>query len=148
MKSIPPQKDAIGREMWAFLHGGPPFEIVERDDGYIDVGANTEGYFAPFAQWPEPERHAMRLVRGIRVLDVGCGAGRVSLHLQRRGMRVTAIDNSPLAIRTARKRGVRDARLLAFQDVGILPRNTFDTVVMFGNNFALFGSCSRAEKLL
>ena len=35
----------------------------------------------PFRRWPANERRAMRFVRG-RVLDVGCGAGRVCLHLQ------------------------------------------------------------------
>jgi hypothetical protein len=61
---------------------------------------------------------------------------------------VTAIDNSPGAIRTARKRGVRDARLLPFEDIRRLPANRFDTVVMFGNNFGLFGSYRKAKRLL
>jgi ubiquinone/menaquinone biosynthesis C-methylase UbiE len=40
-------------------------------------------YLAPFRNWWPQERRAMRFVRG-RVLDLGCGAGRVSLGLQPR----------------------------------------------------------------
>ena len=145
---VPYEKDAYGREMWAFLHGGPPFEVVERDDGYVDVATSAGSYFAPFRRWPKRQRQAIRFFRGSLALDVGCGAGRVALYIQDRGLRVTAIDNSPLAIRTARKRGVKGARLLAFEDIGRLPRARFDTIVMFGNNFGLFQSYRKAKRLL
>jgi SAM-dependent methyltransferase len=88
----------------------------------------------------------MRHARG-RVLDVGCGAGRVALHLQARGHRVVAIDWSPLAVRISRLRGVRDARVLPIARVG-RQLGEFDTIVMFGNNFGLFGNPRRARSLL
>ena len=59
----------------------------------------------------------MRHVRG-RLLDVGVGSGRVALHLQESGHEVLGIDISPLAVEVARRRGVEDARVLAFKDVG------------------------------
>jgi SAM-dependent methyltransferase len=148
MRTVPAKKDAFGQEIWAFLHGGVPYEIVERDDGLISTAKSVEGYFAPFRHWPMPQKIAMSFVEGQRILDVGCGAGRVSLYLQEKGLRVTGIDSSPLAIKTSRKRGVRDARLLAFEDIRRLRKNRFDTVVMFGNNFGLFGSRARAKVLL
>ncbi len=74
----------------------------------------------------------MRFVQGVRALDIGCGAGRVSLYLQRKGLKVTAIDNSPRAIRVCRRRGVRDARVLAIEQIARLPPVSFDTVLMFG----------------
>src|SRR3954464_15530008 len=122
-------------------------ENGERDDALIN--ANVTGpamYFAPFRRWPPHHRAAMRLVRG-RVLDVGAGAGRVSLHLQERGHEVVAIDNSPGAVEVCRRRGVRDARLFDFADVDDSLGN-FDTIVMLGNNFGLFGSPTRAKRLL
>jgi SAM-dependent methyltransferase len=90
----------------------------------------------------------MRFVQGGRALDVGCGAGRVSLYLQRRGLRVTAIDNSPLAVRVCRRRGVREARVLAIEQIPRLAGAPYDTVVMFGNNFGLFGGFMKARRLL
>ena len=132
--------DAFGQML---LDGSGP-EIIERDDGFLE--AAKIGYFAPVARWPAVERRALRWARG-RVLDVGVGAGRAALELQRRGRTVVGIDVSPGAVEVARARGVREVRLLAFEDVeDSLGR--FDTVVMFGNNFGLFGSPSKARRLL
>lgn len=88
----------------------------------------------------------MRLVRG-RVLDVGCGAGRVALHLQQRGQEVVAIDVSPLAVEISRRRGVRDARVISVTEIDERV-GPIDTIVMMGNNFGLFGSPRRARRLL
>jgi SAM-dependent methyltransferase len=149
MKPVPEHRDAYGREIWSFLNrDGEPFEIVERDDGYITAARSVEGYFADFRAWPRRQRTALRYRRGDTALDVGCGAGRVALYLQERGTRVTAIDNSPLAVKTARTRGVKDARALPFQSVGRLRRGKYSTVIMFGNNFGLFGSYPKAKRLL
>jgi SAM-dependent methyltransferase len=122
-------------------------EIVERDDGAISASKfGPAVYLAPFRRWPSNERQAMRLVRG-RVLDVGCGAGRVALHLQERGHDVVAIDLSPGAVEACRRRGVRDARVLALEDVDE-SLGPVDTVVMYGNNFGLFASHAKAKRLL
>ena len=61
---------------------------------------------------------------------------------------MTAIDNSPLAIQVCRKRGVKDARVIAIDDAGEFSPGTFDAVIMYGNNFGLFGSRARAKQLL
>jgi SAM-dependent methyltransferase len=119
-------------------------EIIERDDGFLDTAKFL--YFAPVTQWPAVERRALRWVRG-RVLDAGLGAGRVALELQRRGRSVVGIDISPGAVEVARERGVRDVRLLAFEEVDD-SIGQFDTIVMLGNNFGLFGSPSKARRLL
>jgi len=119
-------------------------EIVERDDGFIQAG--KFGYFAPVRRWPAVERRALRYVRG-RVLDVGVGAGRVAFELQKRGHEVVGIDVSPGAVEVARRRGVRDVRLLRFEDVdNSLGR--FGTVVMYGNNFGLFASPAKTKRML
>jgi SAM-dependent methyltransferase len=145
--SVEPGRDAYGQLLLAALDGEDVVEIVERDDGFIDGSAfSAELYLAPFRKWPSHHRRAMRYAKG-RVLDVGAGAGRVSLHLQERGHEVVAIDNSPGAIEVCRRRGVRDARVLAFDalDESI---GTFETVVLLGNNFGLFGGPAKAKRLL
>jgi SAM-dependent methyltransferase len=119
-------------------------EIVERDDGFITSAELN--YFAPVRRWAAVERRALRFVRG-RVLDVGVGAGRVALELQARGREVVAIDVSPGAVQVARNRGVSDVRLLALEEVDA-SLGHFDTVVMYGNNFGLFGSRAKARRLL
>jgi SAM-dependent methyltransferase len=139
-------QDAYGQLVRAYQDGERPTEIVERDDDFIQASLGPATYFQPLRSWPAVERRSLRWARG-RVLDVGAGAGRVALELQRRGHDVVAVDVSPLALEVARERGVRDARLLAFRDVD-RSLGTFDTVVAFGNNFGLFESSATARRLL
>ena len=104
-------------------------------------------YFADFKDWPKIEKQAIKLAKG-KILDIGAGAGRVSLYLQKRDFDVLAIDNSPLAIKVCKKRGVKNAEVLPIEKISRLKPDTFDTVIMFGNNFGLFGSCKKAKTLL
>jgi SAM-dependent methyltransferase len=130
----------------AFEHGSA-VEIVEREDGFISASRiGSELYLAPFRRWPAQQRQAMRFVRG-RVLDVGAGGGRVAVHLQKRGTEVVSIDVSPGAIEVCRRRGVKDARELGIDDIDESV-GAIDTIVMLGNNFGLFGSRTKAKRLL
>jgi SAM-dependent methyltransferase len=140
------REDAFGRMLLDHLEGRKANEVIERNDGYVDVSGGPQAYFDAFRRWMPPERRAMRYVRG-RVLDVGVGAGRVALYLQERGHEVVGIDNSPLTVEVARRRGVKNVRLLPFREVG--PElGVFDTVVMMCNNFGLFGSAAGARRML
>lgn len=145
----PPAKatDAFGREVLAHFRGNAAHEIIERDDGLVEATGGPASYFAEFARWPAFERRALRFAHG-RVLDVGAGAGRVALHLQRRRLAVTAIDNSALALKVCRARGVKRTLLCPIENIGRFRRGSFDTIVMYGNNFGLFGNRAKARRLL
>jgi len=71
----------------------------------------------------------------------------VALDLQHGGHNVLAIDNSPLAVKVTRLRGVKAARILPIRDIQTLP-GPFDTIIMYGNNFGLFGGMTQARRLL
>ncbi len=147
MKTISREHDAYGQMILGALDGKQLQEIVERDDGFITASIfGPQVYLAPFRRWPAHHRQGVRYVRG-RVLDVGAGAGRVSLHLQERGHDVVAIDISPGAVQACKRRGVRNARVRALEDVDEA-LGVFDTVVMYGNNFGLFASRAKAKRLL
>ena len=138
--------DVFGRALLDWAQGGTAPEFIERQDGFLELGAGHELYVATFDDWPLSERQAMDYVHG-RVIDVGCGAGRVALYLQERGFDVVGLDASPLAIRSARWRGVEEAWCLPMSrlsgEIG-----SFDTVVLFGNNFGLFGTPERVRRML
>jgi SAM-dependent methyltransferase len=140
-------QDAFGHMMKDFLDGmlhNTP--VVERDDGNIDTDNNPEYYFSTYEQWLPGEQKAMEFVKG-RVLDGGCGAGRHSLYLQEKGHDVVGIDNSPLALEVARKRGVKDTKLRSISQIS-KKLGMFDTVLLLGSNFSLVGTTEKAKRIL
>ena len=147
IETLKPEEDAYGQEMWACYKGERASEIVERDDGYFDAFfPSPKMYFSEYDDWHPVEKRAVELVNG-RVLDVGCGAGRHSLYLQEKGFDVLGIDNSPLAIKVCKLRGLKKAKVMPIEGVNFKP-DSFDTIIMMGNNFGLFGSFKKAQKLL
>lgn len=123
------------------------FEIAERIDGFIAASNWPLRYFSDYSSWTKRERQAINLAKG-RVLDIGCGAGRFSLHLQEKGFNVTGIDNSRGAVEVCKLRGVKDVRLMSIDEIGKFKPASFDTVIMMGNNFGLFGGFKKARRLL
>jgi len=142
---LPPDRDAFGEALSVRWRGNNDAgALIERDDGMVDI--DRLDYFAPVRRWPVHERQAIQRVGG-RVLDVGCGSGRVALHLEPRGLDVVSIDIAPGALRTARERGARDVRGLAASEVRV-DDGPFDSIVMFGNNAGLLRSAQHEPWLL
>ena len=128
-------------------NGQDVFEISERVDGFIAASNWPPRYFSDYSSWTKRERQAMKLVKG-RVLDIGCGAGRFSLYLQQKGFDATGIDNSRGAVRVCKLRGIKKVYLRSIDEIGKFESGSFDTVIMMGNNFGLFGGFQKAKRLL
>lgn len=140
-------EDAFGQALYDCLQGlGECEVIIERDDGYIDADIGVAKYFAESKDWEPYYREAMKHAKG-RILDIGCGAGRHSLYLQDMGFEVVGIDISPKAIETCKIRGLKDARVISIGKISA-ELGKFDTILMLGNNFGLFGSYNGAKTLL
>lgn len=138
--------DLFADALWQFYETGRADLWIERDDGYLRR-EDVNWYFTTARNFPTAEKRALAFARG-RVLDIGCGAGRHALYLQRRGLRLTAIDLSPRIVELARARGVKDARVanacahLPFRD------GEFDTALLFGNNLGIAGTLPRFRRML
>lgn len=141
------QQDAFGHAVWDHYHGTNAFEIIERSDGMFTISSGPSEYLAEPACWPPYQRAALEKHAYGRVLDIGCNAGRHALFLQQHGLDVLGVDVSPLAIAVAKKRGLREAAVLSIDELSS-ELGTFDTILMLGNNFGLFGSPSKARRLL
>ncbi len=138
--------DAFGEMLLSCLEGqGFVPQLVERDDGQLDVG-DARVYFSPPDQRPEYEQWVIERADG-RVLDIGCGAGRHALELERRGLEVVGLDVSVGAIQTCIRRGLRDARCITVFELAS-KREVFDTILLLGNNIGLFGGASPSRRWL
>ena len=139
------EEDAFGRAYADVMQGGLGTITIERDDGCRD-DMSVRSYFGPFDEWAAHQKQVIAHARG-RVLDIGCGPGRHLLYLQQAGHQVVGIDNSPIAVEVARKRGAKDVRLMGLDDIG--PElGMFDSVIMLGNNFGLVGDPANAKTFL
>ena len=94
--------------------------------------------FRSYEEMPEIERKALDLAKG-KTLDVGAGAGCHSLVLQQRGIDITAIDISPLSVKTMKERGVRK---VLEQDFFTL-NEQYETILMLMNGIGIMGTLER-----
>jgi SAM-dependent methyltransferase len=141
-------QDAYGHQLLAQLENrAATYEIIERDDDFIAAGSDAGYYFSEYEDWAPFEQEAIARAKG-RTLDVGCGAGRHSLYLQEKGFDATGIDNSPGAIKVCKQRGLKEAIVRSIVDIDKFKANSFDAILMMGNNFGLFGSAENAKLTL
>lgn len=86
-------------------------EIYEKEDVYSIIHQHRQ---ALALEWID----ALDLPRGSQVLDVGCGAGLMSIALAQRGFRVEAVDSSSAMVEQAR-RNVAAAEVASHVTVGL-----------------------------
>ncbi len=82
----------------------------------------------------EDDLHLLGDVRGLKVLDLGSGAGQSGIALAKRGALVTCFDISTKQLDIGRKYANEDGASVTFvqgdmQDLGALPGRSFDLVV-------------------
>ncbi len=91
--------------------------------------------FRSYQEMPLLEKKALALCTGT-VLDIGCGAGSHSVHLQSLGVDVTALDRSQGAIETCKARGISQTIL---GDVRQYDAKKFDTLLLLMNGIGIVG---------
>ena len=122
----------FGRALLAYFEGEHDAELtVLRDDGRDSVIPMS--HFFRDQSFTRIDERAMDLCRD-HVLDVGAGSGLHSLVLQERGLQVTAIDISPLAVGVMKRRGVLDVRCADIFDFG---EGGYDTLLMMDHGIGV-----------
>jgi SAM-dependent methyltransferase len=117
----------------AYAAGEASAEVTVRRDDRFEGRLPMSHFFRGEEAFTELELIALARCAG-HVLDIGTAAGSQALALQRRGLRVTAIDICPRAVAIAEARGVADARCA---DVMGFAGGPFDTLLMLGHGIGM-----------
>ena len=129
----PAAMEPFGMALAAYAAGDQTSTVVvRRDDGH-EARLPAVHFFRGEGAFTSLERTALARCAG-RVLDTGTAAGSHALALQRRGLRVTAIDISSHAVAIASARGVVDARCA---DVMTFAGGPYDTLLMLGHGIGM-----------
>lgn len=132
--------DAFGNALLARLDGGDARIIIERDDGFVDADVSDYSTLVEDdALWKW-----IRARLGSRVLDIGAGAGRASIALQRDRVDVVALDVSPGCLDVCRRRGVTNTFEGTITRLAATTPTPFDSLLALGNNLGLMGSRATA----
>lgn len=134
----------FGSALNAYFKGKKETKVIyHRDDGQ-----NTEdfikGYFNDYSNFPEREKLAIKKCKG-KILDIGAGAGRHSLELQKRGYDVLAIDISERACKIMKERGVKNVECKTPYEID---SSDFDTILLMGCSIAFVEDLAGLQNFL
>ena len=138
MNKINDTKDPMGRAIADYYNKGAADRLRVFSPMFEEDEIPMQTLFREHDDMPEIERTALDMVRG-KTLDVGAGSGCHSLVLQQRGVDVTAVDISPLSVKTMKERGVKQ---VAEQDFFKL-EGQYDTILMLMNGIGIVGTLER-----
>ncbi len=113
-----------------------------RDDGHVDsipVGL----FFRGVTDMPS-DNISVSESNG-RILDIGAGTGLHSLHLQKLGFTVCAIDVLEAACEIMKRNGIKDVRCI---DISNFNERPFDTVLVLGRTIGNVGNLSGLRDFL
>jgi len=134
---LSPNEDAYGNNIADTFYGkGGGYDIIEREDGHFTLNGDSDAYTETFESWSQIQKQASQFIKG-KVLDIGCGGGKHSIHFQEQGINITGMDNSPLALKICMERGLDHALLCDVLRLDETVINQLDTIFMWGNNFGL-----------
>jgi SAM-dependent methyltransferase len=144
-QKIKPKSDVFGEALWDHFNHPKSKELITWTDLTEEDSVPLSYFFREFMEMPKLERHALELTKG-RTLDIGCGSGCHSLYLQNeKKIDVTGIDNSAGAIKTAKKRGVKNLIESSIFDCEV---TYFDTLLLLMNGPGVCGTLDKLEELL
>ena len=139
-----PALDPFGTAMLDYFGGnlGATIQV------FSDLAENDEipvrYLFRSYSQMPNWEQKALEACYG-EVLDIGAGAGSHTLHLQKIGMDVVAMDISPGAVDIMQSRGVEN---IIHGSIWDFTKRKFDTLLLLMNGIGLVGDLKGLNQFL
>ena len=142
--TIDPLYDPMGQAVLDYCEGRPTKKLRVLSSMFDDDEMPVPYLFRTYDQMPPLEQAALDNARG-KVLDIGACAGCHSLYLQNKGLDVTAIDISPLSVKTMKKRGLHKVLLADIFEKS--PDAEFDTILLLMNGTTIAGTLERLPLL-
>lgn len=140
-------KDLFGKAILDYQTHNAPEDLITETSISEEDEMSVAYLFRSFEEMPLIEQKALELSRG-KVLDVGCGAGSHSLHLQnKKSLEVTSIDISANAIECCQLRGLKNAQVMDIMDLDA-GANKFDTLLLLMNGTGIFGRLEKVPAFL
>jgi SAM-dependent methyltransferase len=136
-------KDLFGKALQDFNNNNYTEDLITSTNISGEDELPLPYLFRSYSEMPKLEQKALKLSTG-NVLDIGCGSGSHSLHLQDQSIYVKAIDISEGAVAVAKKRGVLH---VAKKDL-LEETELFDTVLLLMNGTGIFQEVSQVSKYL
>ncbi len=133
-------KDLFGNALRDYYNNNYTEDLVTSTNISSDDVLPLQYLFRSFSEMPKLEQKALQLAKG-NILDVGCGSGSHSLHLQKNNFKVKAIDISEGAIEVSKARGVNHVELKALLD----ETEAFDTILLLMNGAGIFQELSQTS---
>ncbi len=116
--------------------------IIRRDDGFQQPVPAS--FFFDSGNFSQLEIKALDECRG-HVLDIGCAAGRHSLELIRRGLKVTSLEILPELEVIMKDRGLTD---VVVADILTYSGRQYDTLLMLMNGIGMTGDIDGLKRFL
>jgi len=136
--------DPFGAAIYDYFYKGKADDIQVNTNYTEDECIPVSWFFREEKNMPEIERAALERCRG-RILDIGAAAGCHSLVLQKRGLDVTALERSTLAVNVMRKRGLKQ---IIHSDIFLHSNKKYDTLLLLMNGTGIGGTLEGLKKLL
>ena len=137
-------KDVLGKALWDY-HKNPEEQELITWTHLTEEDPMPVGYFfRSYDAMPRIEQKALDLAFG-SILDIGCGAGSHSLHLQNEcRLDVTAIDIAPAAVATTKARGVLKTSCIDIYDHD----GRYDSLLLLMNGIGMCQNLDGLRELL
>lgn len=136
--------DVLGQAIFDYYHNQPQSKLWIHNTYGTKEEMPVEIYFRDVEEMPDLELIAMQHCFG-KVLDIGAGAGSHTIHLQEKGIDVTALEISPKAAKTMTLRGVKN---VLNADIYSVSSGSYDTLLLLMNGIGLTSSITGLQQFL
>ncbi len=138
------ETDVFGKALLDYLNDDYSEDILTYSSLDEDDVIPVPYLFRTYEDMPGIEQKALDLCNG-HVLDIGCGSGSHSLYLQKKGIRVTALDHSAGAMECCQLRGIENTLCTPILEHKGMK---YDTLLLLMNGIGIVGKLEQLKTYL